>query len=109
MINIFSGGEDKIAKMWDIKTGTLVKEFNGHTQRVYTLDVSPDGKRLATGSSDLTVRLWDIETGESTLILSDFTNPLYQVRFYPDGNSLIANSMGVEIVLYKNRIKLFRS
>jgi WD40 repeat protein len=87
--------------MWEIQTGKLIKEFNEHTQRVFTLDVSPDGKRLVTGSSDLTSRLWDIQTGESTLILSDFTNPIYQTRFYPDGKSLIVNSMGVEIVLYK--------
>lgn len=70
--------------MWDAKTGKLIKEFKEHTQRVYTLDVSRDVKRLLSGSSDLTARLWDVETGESTLILSDFTNPLYQVQFYPD-------------------------
>ena len=34
-------------------------ELVGHTEPVYDLTVSPDGKWLVTGSFDQSVRLWD--------------------------------------------------
>ena len=36
----------------------------GHTGEVWSVALSPDGKRLATGSRDKTARVWDAETGE---------------------------------------------
>ena len=97
---LFSGGEDRIARMWNLETGKLVKEFKGHAQRIFCLDVTPDGKRLATGSSDLTLRLWDVKTGESVMIISDFNNPVYNILFYPDGKKMIVNSSGAEVLVY---------
>src|SRR6185369_16906829 len=38
--------------------------FKGHTELVYTVAFSPDGKFLATGSFDNTVKLWDAATGK---------------------------------------------
>ena len=45
-----SGGEDKIVRLWDAKTFTLLKTLKGHTGRVNALAFSPDGKTLASGS-----------------------------------------------------------
>ena len=38
--------------------------FSGHTDWVYRLDLSRDGKRVLSGSKDQTIRLWDVQTGE---------------------------------------------
>ena len=36
--------------------------FDGHTRRVNSLSVSPDGETLLTASSDGTLRMWEVST-----------------------------------------------
>ena len=38
--------------------------MSGHTNSIYALAFSPDGKTLASGSMDQTVKLWDMATGK---------------------------------------------
>jgi hypothetical protein len=41
----------------------------GHPNRVYTLALSSDGKRAASGSADMLVKIWNAETGAEVSIL----------------------------------------
>jgi WD40 repeat protein len=65
--------------------GTLA----GHTDAVYALAFSPDGRLLASGSGDSTVRVWDTATGELLRTLELAGSYVLNVAFRPDG-SLIA-------------------
>ena len=55
---------DISVQLWDWKERTLLHTLRGHTNCVYTLAFSPDGKTLASGSMDQTVKLWDTATGQ---------------------------------------------
>jgi WD40 repeat protein len=50
-------------QLWDWKDRTPLRTMYGHTNNIYALAFSPDGKTLASGSMDQTVRLWDVATG----------------------------------------------
>ncbi|RDX44612.1 WD40 repeat-like protein [Lentinus brumalis] len=75
-----SGKEGSIVK-WDLHTGRQAHTFHkvrldkgkgkgnagevkGHTDEVWALAVSPDGKYLASGGKDRRVGVWDVEKNE---------------------------------------------
>ena len=48
------------ARLWDVKTGTLLQTFTQHGNDVMDIAFSHDGKRIATASADKTVALWKL-------------------------------------------------
>ena len=79
------------ARLWDAKTGRLVRSLRGHNGFVTHFALSPDGERLATASYDHTARLWDIATGESRE-LKGHTDALLGVAFSPDSKAVLTAS-----------------
>jgi hypothetical protein len=41
----------------------LIRTLEGHTSSVYSVAVSPDGRRAVSASWDNTLKVWDLETG----------------------------------------------
>jgi WD40 repeat protein len=50
--------------LWDVAARDEVRWLRGHTNTIWALAFSPDGKTLASGSADQTVKFWDTATGE---------------------------------------------
>jgi WD40 repeat protein/serine/threonine protein kinase len=55
-----------IARLRDVETGTLIREYHGHGQRIQNVDFSPDGTTILTGSNDGTAAIWPVN-GEGTV------------------------------------------
>jgi WD40 repeat protein len=68
--------------------------LKGHTDEVYAIVYSPDGKTLASAGQDTSIRLWDLATGKERLILNgnvknkDWQKNIYALAFSPDGKTL---------------------
>jgi WD40 repeat protein len=80
------------ARIWDARTGTLLFELKGHTDRLTSLAFSPDGTRLATTGSDRAAKVWDVGTGMLLLDLKGHSDGLESVAFSPDGTLLVTGS-----------------
>jgi WD40 repeat protein len=72
--------------VWDAGTGQETLTLKAHTEPVYSVAFSPDGKRLASASLDRMVKVWDAGTGQETLTLKGH----HTVAFSPDGQRLAA-------------------
>jgi WD40 repeat protein len=79
-------------KVWDAQTGQDVLTLKEHTNVVWSVAFSPDGRRLACGSVDQTVKVWDAQTGEVALCLRGHTGAVVSVAFSPDGRHLASAS-----------------
>ena len=85
------------ATLWNVATGESEQVFRGHRLGVGGLDISPDGRLLATSSGDQTARIWSLETGESLAVLKDTvrqTFTLSSIVFEPDGQGVVTSSWG---------------
>jgi division protein 1 len=56
-----TGTSDGTVRLWDLRSGEVVRTLIGHTGPVTTLQF--DDKHLATGSLDRSIRIWDLRTG----------------------------------------------
>lgn len=64
--------------------------LKGHTNQIYCLNFSPDGRYLVSSSSDSTIRIWNVTTKECVDVLTRTEAPFYDVKFTDDGKSIIA-------------------
>jgi WD40 repeat protein len=79
------------------KSGTqIVATFKGHTEPVYSVAFTPDGKYLATGSFDNTIKLWEVATGKEAKNYGGPTGHqkmVMCVAISPDGQLLASGSL----------------
>ena len=59
-----TGSWDTKVKIWDTRSGFLIRTLSGHTGLVQSLAFLPDGQSLVTGSYDDTVKMWNVVTGQ---------------------------------------------
>ncbi len=81
---------------------TLARTLVGHSDGVLSVDISPDGRFLASGSKDATVTFWDLGSGEPERITfhEDWVG---SVAFAPDGKLFAGAGSSGSIDLWATR------
>jgi WD40 repeat protein len=82
------------AVLFGQETSKPIRIFKGHTDKVTSVAVSPDGKQLISGSDDKTIRVWDIEKPEAVQVLKDHQNYVLSVAFSGDGKRFLSAGGG---------------
>ena len=62
-------GTNYTVYLFDAETGARLRRFQGHTDVVWAVAPSPDGRLLLSASADQTLRIWDPDRDEPRLSL----------------------------------------
>jgi WD40 repeat protein len=84
------GGNDRVAHLFDLRTGKQLKALVGHQDAIWAAGLLPDGKRAVTGAKDQSLRLWNLETGKQIALFPDVNNRVRCLAVSPDGNIVAA-------------------
>lgn len=78
--------------LWRVDTGSLQEYQLGHTQWVYSVAFSPDGRLFATASDDDSVILWQVSDGNLERRIETSLGGITNVDFSPSNLLLAAGS-----------------
>ena len=67
---LFSAGEDKMVKCWDLETNQVIRHYHGHLSGVFCLSLHPTLDVLVTGGRDAVARVWDMRSKTQIHVLS---------------------------------------
>ncbi|MBC6420581.1 MAG: hypothetical protein GDA43_12985 [Hormoscilla sp. SP5CHS1] len=79
-------------KFWRRLISGSFRTLSGHSERVTSVAIAPDGKTLVSGSRDKTIKLWDLQTGQELRTLSGHSSEVMSVAIAPDGKTLVSGS-----------------
>jgi WD40 repeat protein/transcriptional regulator with XRE-family HTH domain len=90
------GGEIRV---WE-EGGLIARQvWRAHTDMVWALTFSPDGRTLASGSSSGSVKLWDITSG-ALLWAAWLTKNITWLAFFPGGGRLASGGLDAIVRLW---------
>mgnify|MGYP000350542091 CR=1 FL=1 len=80
---------DNHAMLWDVASGGLIAELEGHASTPRMADFSSDGKLLVTAGDDGGARLWDGATGTPLRVFESDRGGVSTVAFSSDGQRIL--------------------
>jgi hypothetical protein len=87
------GNNDSLPRLWDVKTGKMLQQLNGHNGgAVYSVAISPDGKLGASGGSDNSIRIWDLKGGKLVSTIQQHWGAVRGLAFIAGGKQLVSAS-----------------
>jgi WD40 repeat protein len=91
----YSGACDGKLTWWETASATPkpLRSIDAHKGWIRSIDVSPDGKFIATGGNDNMVRLWSAADGKLVRELPGHARHVYSVAFHPEGQFLLSGDL----------------
>lgn len=93
---LVTGSYDATIKLWDLRSGTLVRTFLGHNSGIRAIQF--DSNKIVRGSLDQTIKIWNWKTGQCVLTISSHNDTVTGLAL--DGKVLASSSMDKTIKIF---------
>lgn len=96
---LVSAGDDQSVRVWDVKSGELIRSLNQHTGVVHNLAVRPTNDGLpmvASAAADRTIRFWQPTIGRMVRYIRLDVEPL-DIAWINDGSQIVATCVDGQI------------
>lgn len=97
-----AGGNDGIVRLWNVRSGTLLRELRAHTAGVNIIAFSPNGQTLASASWDGKAVLWKVRDGSQSGVLSH-NGAISSLAFNTNNRLVTAGSWDGTMMLWDTR------
>lgn len=87
-----SGSQDWALRLWDLRSGEVIRTFEGHAGIVNAVAFTPDGKWIISGSEDRTLLIWDVDNVQEKQSLKGHTLAVQGVAVSGDGKVIASVS-----------------
>jgi WD40 repeat protein/serine/threonine protein kinase len=91
-LHLAAGSTKGVVRLWNLERDTSIR-LAAHTQTVWRMAFSRDGKTLATAANDKRVILWDVTSGAERLRLPPQASPVFGLAFSADGGRLFTGNL----------------
>ena len=71
---------------------SLRHTLTGHSELVFAVAVTGDGRRAVSASNDFTLKVWDLESGETLRTLEGHSGTVFAVALTRDGRRAVSAS-----------------
>jgi WD40 repeat protein/serine/threonine protein kinase len=79
-------------RLWNVASGKVTGELEGHSFWIGSLVFWPDGKSLASSSADQTLRVWDVKSHECRNVLRGHRQEVWRLALLPDNKTLVSGA-----------------
>ncbi|MBM3823266.1 MAG: DUF1553 domain-containing protein [Verrucomicrobia bacterium] len=93
-VRVVEGSEPRVARSW-----------KAHADSVFALDLSADGKWLATAGGDKVARVWEFDSGKEIAVLEGHTAQVLGVAFNTNATQLATGGADKALKIYDLRTR----
>ena len=97
---LLATGGAKNIRLWDVATGNLVHEYEGHQGIVTGVAFTPAGDAIASSSADQTLRLWELPSHRELKSLDAHKEAVNAMATSPDGKLLATASADMTVKVF---------
>ncbi|MEZ5003921.1 MAG: caspase family protein [Chitinophagales bacterium] len=91
--SFFTCGHDKVIHQWEVASGLMMATFVGHEDRVYGIDIHPNGEKIISGGSfDKSVLEWRINDHSLIRKFAGNVYPIRSIQLLDDNNQLLCSA-----------------
>jgi WD40 repeat protein len=84
------GTTDGIVALYDPMNGKLLRELQGHTNYIASIELTHDGTILASASFDGNVRIWEPDSGRMIQNIRAHDGRVTALKFQPNNRNLVS-------------------